>query len=102
MDERGKPEGLCTTCVCFPDCTYHKERGLPVLYCDEFSDTGPCKKTEIRSKVDSSYRGSSTGRKESLSSEEGYAEGLCVNCGLRESCLFKKPEGGVWHCEEYC
>ena len=28
-------------------------------------------------------------------------EGLCVNCANRETCLFPKSEGGVWHCEEY-
>lgn len=27
--------------------------------------------------------------------------GLCVNCANRETCLYPKPEGGVWHCEEY-
>ena len=28
-------------------------------------------------------------------------KGLCVNCANRHTCLFPKPEGGVWHCEEY-
>lgn len=28
-------------------------------------------------------------------------KGLCVNCAYRETCLYPKPEGGVWHCEEY-
>jgi hypothetical protein len=27
--------------------------------------------------------------------------GLCVNCDVRETCTFSKPEGGVWFCEEY-
>ena len=28
-------------------------------------------------------------------------KGLCINCANRNSCQFVKPEGGVWHCEEY-
>jgi hypothetical protein len=27
--------------------------------------------------------------------------GLCSNCDNRGTCVFPKPEGGVWHCEEY-
>jgi hypothetical protein len=27
--------------------------------------------------------------------------GLCVNCEHRQSCTHPKPEGGVWHCENY-
>jgi hypothetical protein len=33
--------------------------------------------------------------------ENGRFKGLCVNCKYRETCLYPKPEGGVWHCEEY-
>jgi hypothetical protein len=27
--------------------------------------------------------------------------GLCRNCENRRTCAFPKPEGGIWHCEEY-
>jgi hypothetical protein len=27
--------------------------------------------------------------------------GLCINCDVRGTCTFPKPEGGVWFCEEY-
>lgn len=27
--------------------------------------------------------------------------GLCINCDVRDTCTFPKPEGGVWFCEEY-
>lgn len=33
--------------------------------------------------------------------DAGDCKGLCVNCANRQTCLFPKPEGGVWHCEEY-
>jgi hypothetical protein len=27
--------------------------------------------------------------------------GLCSNCAHYPGCSFPKPEGGVWHCEDY-
>jgi hypothetical protein len=27
--------------------------------------------------------------------------GLCVNCEHRTTCRYPKPEGGLWHCEDY-
>jgi hypothetical protein len=27
--------------------------------------------------------------------------GLCMNCENRRVCTHPKPEGGVWHCENY-
>jgi hypothetical protein len=26
---------------------------------------------------------------------------LCSNCEDRHTCIYPKPAGGVWHCEEY-
>jgi len=28
-------------------------------------------------------------------------KGLCMNCDNRFECQLPRPEGGVWHCEEY-
>jgi hypothetical protein len=28
-------------------------------------------------------------------------KGLCAHCDKRETCTLPKPEGGVWHCDEY-
>ena len=27
--------------------------------------------------------------------------GLCRNCARLSNCTYPRPEGGVWHCEEY-
>lgn len=27
--------------------------------------------------------------------------GLCVDCQNRNTCIYAKTNGGVWHCEEY-
>jgi len=34
--------------------------------------------------------------------EPANDRGLCVNCAKREGCNLPRPDGGVWHCEEYC
>ena len=28
-------------------------------------------------------------------------KGICKNCANLESCLYPRPEGGIWRCEEY-
>ena len=33
--------------------------------------------------------------------DPGKYKGLCSICEDRKTCTFIKPEGGVWHCEEY-
>jgi hypothetical protein len=33
--------------------------------------------------------------------EEVKFKGLCLNCENRKTCIFSKPEEGVWRCEEY-
>lgn len=33
---------------------------------------------------------------------ERVDEGLCANCAKRTQCRLPQPEGGVWHCEDYC
>ena len=47
----------------------------------------------------------SAGEGRSSPGERGLPEaeykGLCVNCARREICEHPKPEGGVWHCDEY-
>jgi hypothetical protein len=28
-------------------------------------------------------------------------KGLCATCESFPTCAFTKPDGGIWHCEEY-
>lgn len=35
-----------------------------------------------------------------LVKSSGFA-GLCVDCVDRETCLYARASGGIWHCEEY-
>jgi len=88
--------GLCSTCKNAPDCTFPRDPHKPVLHCEEF-DTGepsPMKTTrKDRSPPTQLYAAKDTGSTKFM--------GLCSNCEDRETCIFPKPEGGIWHCEEY-
>lgn len=97
------PGGLCSTCASFPNCTFCKDQIYPVMFCDEYRE----KETTVV--PDSSEKKKAAGSKNlsdasvgNSSSETEKYNGLCVNCKLRGSCIFERPEGGVWHCEEYC
>lgn len=87
---------LCSTCMNVNDCAFLIGSSRPVLNCEEFE-------TEA-------FVPARTASKNLLPivelsvSENGdsvrYA-GLCIDCEDRNDCMFPKPEGGVWHCEEY-
>jgi hypothetical protein len=66
---------------------------MPKFECEEFSDQG-------------SSRLSTLGDASELTSDPetdlARSEGLCSDCANREDCAWRMPEGGVWHCEEYC
>ncbi|MBN2351352.1 MAG: hypothetical protein JXD23_02200 [Spirochaetales bacterium] len=88
--------GLCSTCKNAPDCTLCVERTIPVWDCAEYDGTSPVPvittppdKGEIAF-VDAGSREDGTRYK-----------GLCVDCQNRTTCTHNKPEGGIWHCENY-
>ena len=82
---------LCSTCLDGPLCGLRYGQISPVLYCEEFS------LPEI-SKPARSWPRRNTG----LDGVDPPAVvGLCKTCANYHRCYFKKPDGGVWHCEEY-
>ena len=87
-----KVYNLCSICAGISSCTYPKEPGKPILFCEEFKEY-PSLSGKIAAKTEPAGK---------VSKETKVFKGLCVNCENRETCVFPKPEGGVWHCEEYC
>jgi hypothetical protein len=88
--------GLCFSCRNALTCTFLKNPHEAVLQCDEFDGLESFlrpKKLSHQNIMDFK----SNPRKEDA---DGY-KGLCCICEDRESCTYPKPEGGVWHCEEY-
>ncbi len=96
MSEKTSFGGLCVGCQNGPDCTFPREPGRPVWQCEEFTD-GP------RDPHRTSLEGTAPART-GLTADEGAGEtwaGLCRNCDNRKACSFPRPDGGVWHCDEY-
>jgi len=92
--------GLCSTCETASTCTFPRDPERPIMHCDELDSYQADTVT-----VEKVARAEPTGPKavsEAEQKELGKYKGLCVNCENCESCTFPKPEGGVWHCDEYC
>jgi hypothetical protein len=86
--------GLCATCTEAPHCAYVKNASRPILFCEMFNEGEPKEQIETEQPL-SSPRSPEEGRPVS------QLKGLCANCDHRDTCTYPKPEGGVWHCEEY-
>ena len=87
--------GLCSTCKHVSTCTFPSDPQRPAFYCEEFeieiAPSGKTGKDDTRQST------------RSLRAAEGSTGlvGLCSDCKSSQTCVFPKPEGGVWHCEEY-
>ena len=88
--------GLCSTCKHASDCTFPRDPHKPVLCCEEFDSGDAVPVKTMGHDTLPPVRPQGAG-------EESSAKymGLCTNCENRGSCIFPKPEGGIWHCEEY-
>lgn len=85
-----KALGLCATCIYEADCQYRKPGAGIVWHCEEFNDF-----------VEPAAMNPTPPMSASEAIGEQLWMGLCVNCEHRVGCSYLKPEGGVWHCEEY-
>ncbi len=81
--------GLCSTCKNTPHCTLRTDPDRPAFYCEQFEVEKP---PAVTRKISSSV---------SESKKSVELIGLCSDCENLKTCIFPKPEGGVWHCEEY-
>ena len=87
---------LCSACENALGCTFPRDPKKPVLQCEEF-DGGEPSRTKTAGKQPPAPPGTQTADEDLPAN----LMGLCRNCEERERCKFPKPEGGVWHCEEY-
>ena len=92
-------KGICATCIHAPTCAYVETPDHPKMYCEQFESELPAvMKTTDASGIKSVPAAL---QKESETIRQARSLGLCANCIHRETCVFPRPEGGVWHCEEY-
>ena len=120
MSEAIVSRGLCSTCRHAPSCIYPRDPKRPavklhVTNCEEFEiEVGEPVKLSGRDVVSSGpspgsdspgalARPTDSPAPTGAGDEDDFAryKGLCSNCEERRSCTFPKPEGGIWHCEEY-
>lgn len=87
---------LCTTCNYSEDCRHRKKNGVLVIYCEEFDDYVP-----LQNEIPINYETKKTRELKTKRPKGKKYLGLCQNCDTLETCTYKKPEGGVWHCEDY-
>lgn len=98
MSNLSEYRGLCSTCKNAPTCIFPRDPERPVLQCEEFDyaiapvitagkDFSPANDSWVRSSAE----------------EKGFSKymGLCSNCENRRTCIYPKPEDGVWRCEQY-
>lgn len=84
---------LCSTCAHEPVCMYRRDLSRRVFECDDFWAASG--EPLVR-------RGQRRALAVPQDVQRGVSEGLCRDCQNREQCVWRIPEGGVWHCEEYC
>lgn len=88
-------KALCLSCM-YQGCIYQKDSDRPVWQCEEYGGyKNPSEKNARKNNP------SSAQKQISLNDDLERYKGLCVTCAYRETCTYPKPEGGVWHCEEY-
>ena len=80
---------LCSTCSHAETCGTRSTPARPILFCEMF---------EV---LASPLAVTPAAREPADRQDTGDYNGLCMNCEHRRTCTVDKPEGGVWHCEEY-
>lgn len=91
--------GLCSYCKSESVCTFIRDPNRPVYECDEFEEIH-----YVSLRVSNQKKISPIHSSKNLPSPQdppSSYKGLCMNCEQKASCIYPKPEGGVWHCEEY-
>ena len=95
MSENVRYFGLCMSCRNASSCTFPRDPARPAFYCEEFEiDT-------ITSTISLKNNQSLATGRDTIDEDSMKFFGLCRDCEGRRKCTFPKPEGGVWHCEEY-
>ena len=88
--------GLCSTCRHATGCVYLRHARHPVLRCEEYDGYPPPPRSAPSREAAPPGAPLNAGEH-----DPGKYRGLCSDCEERHGCMFAKPEGGVWHCEEY-
>jgi len=83
---------LCSNCDRGDECESGTRPRRPIFFCENF---------EVFGAVPALTSDRSVREKPTKRPNGNRLIGLCVNCDNAGTCVSPKPEGGVWHCEEY-
>lgn len=86
---------LCSACKHALTCTLPRDPQRPSFYCEEFE----IESVPAKSKVEKDKPQPTASL--AVVEESDNLIGLCRDCENSQACIFPRPEGGVWHCEEY-
>jgi len=81
---------LCSTCTHAETCGNPSTPERPIFFCELFEVFSPARVVTAPA-----------GREPAGRRDAGEYKGLCLNCENRNTCTMPRPEGGIWHCEEY-
>lgn len=93
MSTTSVTNGVCLACRYGLDCIYEAGAHGLILQCEQFELALPA--PSVRATATKGLTAA-----DPLATANGLA-GLCSNCEFRDACIYPKPEGGVWRCEEY-
>ena len=103
MKAQPQNTNICPTCIYESECVHYQNSQIackPIWFCENFDNTTALQVAE-NEEIYSEER-SSQSTKPGIEVISGRMKGLCINCDNRASCMLLTPDGGVWHCEEYC
>jgi len=91
MSNISATHGVCAACKYDPNCIYENDSDSVILQCEQFEFLcgGDDPANGIQDAVVFDAR------------PDPALTGLCASCDNRETCIYPKPDGGVWRCEEY-
>jgi Fe-S cluster biogenesis protein NfuA len=93
--------GICSTCNHASGCAHRiKNAGVAIWDCEDYDDYVRLNGTFVGGEPDPVGAPVRSRPRDDGAVLVEY-RGLCKNCAKREYCAFPRPEGGVWHCEEY-
>jgi hypothetical protein len=90
--------GLCSACRYEAGCIYPRSKEEVVLNCGQFE---PCLPLAQPPPSPDQVELEKLWRKSSREESDTKFKGLCSSCEDRNVCIYPKPAGGVWRCEEY-
>ena len=80
---------LCSTCSHAEACGNRSTPQRPIFFCEMFEVFAPPPVA------------TPAAREPAARQDAEEYKGLCVNCDNRDTCTLPRPEGGIWHCQEY-